>query len=38
MNSPMYDAKCEFIEGNKTQHPLETLAALDNYGIVEPTG
>jgi len=38
MSSPIYDAKGEFVEGNKTQHPLETVGALYDYKFVLEDG
>jgi len=38
MNNPIYDAKGEFIEHNKTQYPVEVAGALYNYKFVKEDG
>jgi hypothetical protein len=38
MNNPLYDAKGHFIENNKTQYPVEVVAALYNYKFVQEDG
>jgi hypothetical protein len=35
MKDPLYDAKGHFIENNKTQYPIEVVAALYNYKFVQ---
>jgi hypothetical protein len=34
MRNPIFDTKAKFVSGNKTQHPIETVAALYNYKFV----
>jgi hypothetical protein len=38
MTNPIYDAKGHFIENNKTQYPVEVVAALYNYKFVVEDG
>ena len=38
LSPPLYDAKGKFIENNKTQYPLEAVAALYNYKFVVEDG
>ncbi len=38
MNNPIYDAKGNFIENNKTQYPVEAVGALYNYKFVKEDG
>jgi hypothetical protein len=38
MANPIYDAKGHFIENNKTQYPVEAVAALYNYKFVVEDG
>ena len=38
MKNPIYDAKGNFIENNKTQYPVEVVGALYNYKFVKEDG
>jgi hypothetical protein len=38
MPNPIYDAKGNFIENNKTQYPVEVVGALYNYKFVKEDG